>query len=333
MKDWNYYKTISDICAKNNDVYGKFGIKEIRELGGVDLHRDRGRGDSFLMESGDKRYLVVETNTDFYWVGKRIMLQDLKPLNINMPVLLHDNEQEDHRGQRCRMFVFEYTEGESLGEYLTRVGADKAYGLGYELGRSIRRLHSAKLESHYHPCCWRDIHKHTYHQNIVKYTEDPISEAAFELYRDNINVLDNYDRASRYVYENGVGKTVELLALINGDVRPELMTVRDGRIYLKCAMNIRVADPYYEFRFLSLLAEIDGELATGVVHGYFEGREIPEEFFVMLRIYSAELLVAEGGVFINRRDAKAINEFYDGFKALIPSWYRAPESKSEEDGI
>ena len=130
-----------------------------------------------------------------------------------------------------------------------------------------------------------------------------------------------------------VGKTTELLAVVNVDLRPELLEVRADRIYLKSAINIGLADPYYEFRFLSLLAEIDGELATGVVHGYFEGREIPEEFFVMLRIYSAELLVAEKGRLINRRDAKAINEFYDGFKALIPSWYRAPESMSEVVGI
>ena len=332
-KDWDYYKTVMDIYLKVNDVYGKFGIKRIEELDRVMLLWEPDFGECFLMESEDKKYQVVQAGTSFRWVGTRIMLRDVGGVDINMPKLLHDVEQEDHRGRRCRMFVFDYVEGESLGEYLTRVGSDKAYELGLDLGRGIRRLHSAKIEQYYHARPWRDAHRNTYHQNIVKYTEDHISEAAFELYRDNINVLDNYDRASRYVYENGVGKTIELLALINGDVRPELMTVRDGRIYLKCAMNVRVADPYYEFRFLSLLAEIDGELATGVVHGYFEGREIPEEFFVMLRIYSAELLVAEGGALINREDAKAINEFYDGFKALIPSWYRTPESKTEGDGI
>ena len=32
MKDYNYYKIISDICNEANDVYKKFKIKEIMEV-------------------------------------------------------------------------------------------------------------------------------------------------------------------------------------------------------------------------------------------------------------------------------------------------------------
>ena len=37
MKDYNYYKTITDICNERNDVYKKFKVEEIILLNKISL--------------------------------------------------------------------------------------------------------------------------------------------------------------------------------------------------------------------------------------------------------------------------------------------------------
>ena len=70
MKDYNYYKTIADICNEMNDVYKKYKIEEIIPLTKISLDYEPEEGDSFLLKSGENKYLMVETSTDFFhWVG------------------------------------------------------------------------------------------------------------------------------------------------------------------------------------------------------------------------------------------------------------------------
>ena len=53
MKDYNYYKTIADICNEHNDVYKKFKVEEIIPLNKISLINEPEEGDSFILKSGE----------------------------------------------------------------------------------------------------------------------------------------------------------------------------------------------------------------------------------------------------------------------------------------
>ena len=90
MKDYNYYKTISDICNEANDVYKKYKIEKIIPQNKISLNKEMDEGDSFLLISGDNKYLMVETSTNFYWVSSRLMLKEINKIEGNFAKYLHD---------------------------------------------------------------------------------------------------------------------------------------------------------------------------------------------------------------------------------------------------
>ena len=47
MKDYNYYKTIADICNERNDIYKKFMVEEIVPLNKTTLFREPEEGNSW----------------------------------------------------------------------------------------------------------------------------------------------------------------------------------------------------------------------------------------------------------------------------------------------
>ena len=106
MKDYKYYKIISDICNEANDVYKKFKIKEIIPSDKISLNDEADEGDSFILISEKNKYLMVETSTNFNWVSSRLMLYEINNIDGNFAKYLHDWEQEDHNGKRHKLFVF-----------------------------------------------------------------------------------------------------------------------------------------------------------------------------------------------------------------------------------
>ncbi len=54
MKDYNYYKTIADICNDANNIYKKFKVEEIIPLNKISLNKEPDEGDNFVLVSGEK---------------------------------------------------------------------------------------------------------------------------------------------------------------------------------------------------------------------------------------------------------------------------------------
>ena len=59
--------------------------------------------------------------SDFTTISSRCMLYDINNVEGNFAKYLHDHDQEDHNGERHRLFVFSYIEGESLKDFLSKV--------------------------------------------------------------------------------------------------------------------------------------------------------------------------------------------------------------------
>ena len=330
MKDYNYYKTIADICNERNDVYKKFKVEEIIPLNKISLNKESDEGDSFILISGENKYLMVETSTDFYWVSSRLMLYEINKIDGNFSKYQHDYEQEDHNGKRHRLFVFSYIEGEALKDYLQKVDKEEAYKLGKELGVTLKKVHSIEVDvfTHHGPH-WYGKYKWIQNDILKESISNSIIENAFNYYKENKDIIEKRYSSSdyfhkvdgKYVYdENGKPIIEKVLSFIFGDIKLENLIVSNGRVHVKCPINIAISDPFYDFKFLSLIALENGDFATGIIDGYF-GDKISKDFFKMLKYYTSELIINE---YNKSLDIKVINKIYncyDDFKLEIPKWY------------
>ena len=330
MKDYNYYKTISDICNEANDVYKKFKVEEIIPLDKISLNHEPDEGDSFILISGENKYLMVETSTDFYWVGSRLMLYELNKIDGNFAKYLHDWDQNDHNGNWHKLFVFSYIEGEPLKDYLSKIDKNNAYNLGKEFGLTLKKVHSIEVDvMKHHISNWHSGYKWI-QQDIIKNTiSNATNEKALDYYKNNQDII--YQRYASSTYyckedgkylfdENGNHVTEKVLSFIFHDINLHSLIVADGKAHVKCPINIDIGDPFYDFKFLSLIALENESFATGIIDGYFEDK-ISKDFFKMLKYYTSELIIKEYNKSLNAEIINKIYDSYDDFNLEIPKWY------------
>lgn len=330
MKDYNYYKTISDICNEANDVYKKYKIEKIIPQNKISLNKEMDEGDSFLLISGDNKYLMVETSTDFCWVSSRLMLKEINKIEGNFAKYLHDWDQDDHNEKRHRLFVFSYIEGEPLKYYLSKVNAIEAYNLGKDLGNTIKKVHSIKVDVlEHHVVNWNGKYKWVQKSMINDYIPNENKQKAFNYYKENEKIIEERYSSSEYYQkingnyvldENGNCIKEKVLSFIFDNIKLENLIVANGKVYIKCPINITIGDPFYDFKYLSLIALENESFSKGVIDGYFEG-ELSKDFFKMLKYYTSELIIEAHNKFVDSEIINQIYKCYDGFKLEIPKWY------------
>lgn len=330
MKDYNYYKTITDICNEANDVYKKFKVEEIIPLNKITLNSEPEEGDSFILKSGENKYLMVETSTNFYWVGSRLMFYEINKINGNFAKYLHDWDQEDHNGKRHKLFVFSYVEGTPLKNYLLKVDEKEAYNLGKGLGNTLKKVHLIIVDwFKHHVCHWYDQYKYKQNGIVAGGISDKLQEKAFNYYEENKDIIYRRYSSSEYYHkidgkyvldENGKPIVEKVLSFILGDINLENLVVSNGEVHVKCPINIAISDPFYEFKFLSLIAFENAHFASGVIDGYFEDK-LSIDFFKMLKYYTSELIIKEFNKTLNVDTVNKIYDSYGDFELEIPKWY------------
>ena len=331
MKDYNYYKTIADICNELNDVYKKFNVQNIIPLGRVPLNQEPDQGNRFILESCENKYLMVETDTSFTWVGTRLYLYEINSLEVNVAKYLHDYDQEDHNNERHKLFVFLYIEGESLKDYLKRINETESYNLGFEFGETLKKVHllTVNVQKHHIPH-WNGKYKWVLKHIIDEYIPNKVTEKAFNYYNDNKDIIEKryssgeyyHKENGNYVYkENGDCKKEKVLAFIFDDIKLESLVVANNKVYIDCPINIRIGDPFYDFKYLSLIALENEAFANGIVDGYCDKVFLPN-FFEMLKYYTSELIIKEFGKALDEKTIDKLYDAYDDFNSIVPKWYK-----------
>lgn len=156
-------------------------------------------------------------------------------------------------------------------------------------------------------------------------------EKAYKFYEDNrqIQMIEQRYSTSEYYYKidgkyvyDEFGKCIieKTLAFIFGDIKLENIVVNNGKVFVKCPINIKIADPFYDLKFLSLIALENEYFASGVIDGYCEDK-MSMDFFKMLKYYTSELIITEYNKTLDIDTIKKIYESYDDFNLEIPKWY------------
>ena len=102
--------------------------------------------------------------------------------------------------------------------------------------------------------------------------------------------------------------------------------------------SLEIGDPIEEFNRMIWTAQLSDEFATGLINGYFNGKNIPDEFWKLMAYYMACDVVGSIPWAVNYGNdqlttmlerAKLVLDWFDDFERVIPKFYKRTESKKD----
>lgn len=103
--------------------------------------------------------------------------------------------------------------------------------------------------------------------------------------------------------------------------------------------SLEIGDPLEEFNRMIWTAQLSEKFATGLINGYFNGKNIPDVFWKLMAYYMACDVVGSIPWAVNYGNdqltimlerAKIVLDWFDNFERVIPKFYK--KSKSKKDG-
>ena len=100
--------------------------------------------------------------------------------------------------------------------------------------------------------------------------------------------------------------------------------------------SLEIGDPMEEFNRMIWNAQLSEEFATGLINGYFNGKNIPDDFWKLMAYYMACDVVGSipwavnygnGQLTTMLERAKLVLDWFDDFKRVIPKFYKRIESE------
>lgn len=209
----------------------------------------------------------------------------------------------------------EWIDGEDAEEVIPNLPEEEQYRLGLDAGRIVRKIHSIPAPAGIAP--WGERMGKKIDAKIKLYEDCPIKADGGEYMLD-------YIAKNRHLIEG------RPQCFQHGDYHIGNMMVCDGELYIIDFDRYDFGDPWEEFNRV-WSAEAAPEFARGTIDGYFEGEEIPEEFWRLILVYICRNMLSsipwaipygEAQVEVMRNQANNILSWYDNMKRVVPSWYR-----------
>lgn len=209
-----------------------------------------------------------------------------------------------------------YLEGEPAEPRVRALSAPQQYALGLSAGETLRRIHSVPAPA-----------------------AQPEWEARFNAKIDRKR--ERYARAGISMPRDEnvfsfIEKSRSLLAgrpqcLQHGDYHIGNMLLSERGLGVIDFNRLDYGDPWEEFNRVVWCAQAAPTFAKGRVDGYFGRKTVPEEFFALMALYIANNVIStlpwaiafgEGEIRVAKRQYMEVLEWYDDFRAIVPSWYR-----------
>ena len=208
-----------------------------------------------------------------------------------------------------------WVEGEDAEEVIPTLPKEEQYKLGLRAGQIIRKIHSIPAP-----------------EGIPSWKErmDKKLDAKIKLYEECPLKLEGGQYMLDYIAENRHLINGRPQCFQHGDYHIGNMMISGGELYIIDFDRYDFGDPWEEFNRV-WSAEAAPEFARGTVDGYFEGEEIPEEFWRLILVYISRNMLSsipwaipfgEKQVEVMRKQANNILNWYDNMTKVVPSWYR-----------
>ena len=213
--------------------------------------------------------------------------------------------------------ILQWVEGRDAEGVLPTLDKKAQYAYGLEAGRMLRTIHS--LPSPFPTEPWSLRYDRKLDAKLAAYLGCPIQYKNGELY------LELLER-ERHLVQN------RPQVWLHGDYHcGNQMFDRQMALVVIDFDRDDSGDPWYEFNRIIWDGRAAPEYARGMVDGYFDGEEIPDLFWHLMRLYLSQNMISsvvwardlsDRDLEIAIENAQLVLDWYDDLKEVVPNWYR-----------
>lgn len=219
--------------------------------------------------------------------------------------------------------LYEWIDGVDFREYVTQLTDKELYQYGIQAGKFLKKIHSISIEEHSDN--WEEYYVQKSMRKIESFRKTNINFPEIETFID-------YIHTHQYLLQD------RPISLCHGDFHVGNMMVDLGRKELVIIDfgSLEIGDPMEEFNRMIWNAQLSEEFATGLINGYFNGKNIPDDFWKLMVYYMACDVVGSIPWAVNYgtyqltimlERAKLVLDWFDDFERVIPKFYKRAESK------
>ena len=221
--------------------------------------------------------------------------------------------------------LYEWIDGVDFREYVTQLTDKELYQYGIQAGKFLKKIHSISIEEHSDN--WEEYYVQKSMKKIDSFRKENINFPEIETFID-------YIHTHQYLLQD------RPISLCHGDfhVGNMMIDLETKELVIIDFGSIEIGDPMEEFNRMIWNAQLSEEFATGLINGYFNGKNIPDEFWKLMAYYMACDLVGSIPWAVNYGNdqlitmlerAKLVLDWFDDFERMIPKFYKRAESKKD----
>ena len=221
--------------------------------------------------------------------------------------------------------LYEWIDGVDFREHVTYLTDKELYQYGIQAGEFLKKIHSISIEE------YSDNWEEYYVQKSMKKID---SFKMANIYFPEIETFINYIQIHQYLLQD------RPISLCHGDfhVGNMMIDLETKELVIIDFGSIEIGDPMEEFNRMIWNAQLSEEFATGLINGYFNGKNIPDDFWKLMAYYMACDVVGSIPWAVNYGNdqlitmlerAKLVLDWFDDFERMIPKFYKRAELKKD----
>ena len=219
--------------------------------------------------------------------------------------------------------LYEWIDGVDFREYVTQLTDKELYLYGIQAGEFLKKIHSISIEEYSDN--WEDYYVQKSMKKIDSFRKTNINFSEIETFID-------YIVTHQYLLQD------RSISLCHGDyhVGNMMIELETKKLVIIDFGSLEIGDPIEEFNRMIWNAQLSEEFATGLINGYFNGKNIPDDFWKLMAYYMACDVVGSIPWAVNYGNdqlitmlerAKLVLDWFNDFERMIPNFYKRADSK------
>ena len=219
--------------------------------------------------------------------------------------------------------LYEWIDGIDFREYVTYLTDKELYQYGIQAGLFLKKIHSISIEEE--SINWYEFYLQKSMRKIDSFRMANINFPEIETFID-------YIHTHQYLLQD------RPISLCHGDyhVGNMMIELETKKLVIIDFGSLEIGDPMEEFNRMIWNAQLSEEFATGFINGYFNGKNIPDEFWKLMAYYMACDVVWSIPWAVNYGNnqlttmlerAQLVLDWFDDFERVIPKFYKQSDLK------
>ena len=250
---------------------------------------------------------------------------ELKYISVLEKVVKFPNLIEVRYESNSIYSLYEWIDGVDIRDYVTRLTGKELYQYGIQAGEFLKKIHSISIEEK--SVNWEEYYAQKSMKKIDSFRKANINFPEIETFID-------YIQTNQYLLHD------RPISLCHGDFHVGNMMIdsKTKELVMIDFGSLEIGDPMEEFNRMIWTAQLSEEFATELINGYFNGKNIPDEFWKLMAYYMACDVVGSIPWAVNYGNdqlttmlerAKLVLDWFDDFEQVIPKFYKRVDFKKD----